>query len=124
MGWNRPDVYYNPEEFDLEIIGSLDDPEASYSFDLLVVWKHEDGRVFWASDSGCSCPSPFEDYTSLESLSEVTDYTWPEFQKEVEGHCLYDWRNDGDRSPDPLAADRTQLLGRAAAALGRTGLAI
>ena len=38
-----------------------------------VVWKHKDGRVFWAHDSGCSCPSPFEDYNNLSDLTELTE---------------------------------------------------
>lgn len=68
MGYNTPDVYYNPEHFGLTEIGSIQWGAYCYDFDLTVVWQHEDGTLYWADDSGCSCPSPFEDFTSLESL--------------------------------------------------------
>ena len=38
--------------------------EECYSFDITRVYKKtSNGRLFWAYDSGCSCPSPFEDLT-------------------------------------------------------------
>ena len=73
MGWDDPDVYYQPEHFDLEIVGTIELSEPCWSFDTLVVFKHADGRTFWAHDSGCSCPTPFENFTSLESLNEFND---------------------------------------------------
>lgn len=54
--------YYNPQSRGLTVVGELEDPGASYtaSFTTLVVWT--DGkRLLWATDSGCSCPCPFED---------------------------------------------------------------
>lgn len=71
MGWNDPDLYSQPEKFGLTPVGELNDPEANWSFDTFVVWKHEDGKIYWANDSGCSCPSPFEDYTSLDRANTV-----------------------------------------------------
>lgn len=53
--------YYNPSDLKLEQL-SFEDPGACYSFDTLAFWTTEDGRVFTARDSGCSCPTPFEDY--------------------------------------------------------------
>lgn len=71
MSWDK-NLYYAPEAFGLKVIGELNDPDADYSFYDFVVWKHEEtGKIYWASDSGCSCPCPFEDYTSLESATEV-----------------------------------------------------
>lgn len=71
MGYDES-VYYHPEAFGLRVIGELNDPEADYSFHMFVVWKHEEtGKIYYARDAGCSCPSPFEDYRSLDSLSEV-----------------------------------------------------
>jgi hypothetical protein len=81
MGFNSADPYYQPEKFDLTIIDSLD-LAGAYEFDMLIVWKHSDGRLFYAFDSGCSCPSPFEGYTRLEDLTEIKSYG--EFKKEVE----------------------------------------
>ncbi len=61
--------YYGPEHFGLEML-SFEDQEASYDFDTLCFWATPDGRIFTASDSGCSCPTPFEDYEG-ETLDEV-----------------------------------------------------
>lgn len=71
MSWdNNP--YYTPEAFGLTIVGEVEWSEPCYSFDTTVVWKDEEGNFYWASDSGCSCPSPFEDYNSLEQLNKGT----------------------------------------------------
>lgn len=57
-------VYYHPEQFGLEQFGLIDGEPGSYEFDYLVVWRElSTGRLWWAADSGCSCPSPFEEYT-------------------------------------------------------------
>lgn len=87
MGWNDPDPYHQPEAFDLTIVGVLGDPSACWSFNDLAVWQHTDGRLFWARDSGCSCPSPFEDYTSLDQLTAITDETYNDFSDAVMSHC-------------------------------------
>lgn len=65
-------IYYSPEKFDLAPLAELELSEPDYSFDTLVVWRHtKTGRLYWAHDSGCSCPSPFEDYTSIDMLNEL-----------------------------------------------------
>lgn len=68
MGWDRPDLYGQPEAFGVQIVGDASWQADDYNFDFSVVWQSkEDPTLFyWARDSGCSCPSPFEDYTSLE----------------------------------------------------------
>ena len=66
-------VYSNPENCGLEIVAEVE-REASYDFDMVVVFRHEEtGALYWAADSGCSCPAPFEDYTSVDSLTRLTD---------------------------------------------------
>jgi hypothetical protein len=80
MSWYGNDVYSAPEKHGLELLGEVEWTEGSYEFDLTAVWKDkESGRLFWASDSGCSCPSPFEDFTSRDQLftgtaDELDDY--------------------------------------------------
>lgn len=75
MGWNDDDIYNDPEKFGLETVGSIDWSSDSYEFDITVVLRDPStGQIFYAEDSGCSCPSPFEDYTSRESLTEVTGW--------------------------------------------------
>ncbi len=72
-------VYYNPEQCGLNLVGVLDDAKLSYEFDTLIVLEAtQDGKLYWARDSGCSCPTPFEDYrfgngeTNLEELNKET----------------------------------------------------
>ncbi len=67
-----PNVYGSPEKFGLTPIDELELNDYSYEFDIVAVWKHgESGKIYLAADSGCSCPSPFEDFTSLEELEEI-----------------------------------------------------
>ncbi len=59
------DPYHSPELFNLEMI-SFEDPEADWSFNILCFWKTKDGLIYSTSDSGCSCPSPFEYYEAKD----------------------------------------------------------
>jgi hypothetical protein len=67
IGYER-NVYYHPEIHGLERVSEVDYSDGCYQFDLRVVWKDSKGRLWTARDSGCSCPSPFEDTTELERL--------------------------------------------------------
>ncbi len=61
-------IYSTPEAFGLMPIGEIDWSDGCYVFDLTVVWQRTfDGRFLYAEDSGCSCPSPFED-SGVEDL--------------------------------------------------------
>lgn len=71
--------YDKPEAFELRIVGVVDASSGSYEFDYTVVWEHKDGRLFWATDSGCSCPSPFEDIAGIPDLTPITDETFNDF---------------------------------------------
>ena len=69
MGIFTNDIYYNPEEFGIETIGQLNLREEDYSFDILLVQRDiVTGKFYVNFDSGCSCPSPFEAFTTKESL--------------------------------------------------------
>lgn len=54
-------IYYDPEKFGLTTVGSVEWRPCSYEFDFTVVWK-QGGKYLTGSDSGCSCPTPFEDH--------------------------------------------------------------
>jgi hypothetical protein len=45
----------------LTYVGGFDWDHESYQFNETRVWKEARGRYYVASDSGCSCPMPFED---------------------------------------------------------------
>lgn len=72
-------VYYNTENCGLEIFAEIS-ADLSYEFDILLVLKDKQtGKLYFAQDSGCSCPTPFEDYyykmdgeTNLEVLNKQT----------------------------------------------------
>lgn len=63
--------YYNPETFGLEMI-SFEDRNSCYDYNTQCFFATADGLIYAASDSGCSCPVPFEDsysaYTKEEAL--------------------------------------------------------
>ena len=90
MGWFDADVYHQPEKFGLTPVAEIDYSSGSYEFDFRIVWKHSSGLLFTARDSGCSCPSPFEDYTSLEMV-ELFDYE--EIEREVAGELDTSYRD-------------------------------
>lgn len=64
-------IYYNPEKFDLAIVVGVDFAD-SWEFKKVVVWRHErSGELFFGMDSGCSCPTPFEDFSGVKDLRPV-----------------------------------------------------
>lgn len=71
MGYLVKDVYYQPKAFDLTPVGEIEWDEESYQFFITAVWLHADGTIYYADDSGCSCPAPFEDFTSLSDLDKA-----------------------------------------------------
>lgn len=64
-------IYYHPEKLGLTEVAEIDWSSGSYEFDYRVVWKDANGILYTARDSGCSCPSPFEDYDGIESLDRL-----------------------------------------------------
>jgi hypothetical protein len=101
MGYDNPDLYYQPEAFGITTIGEVSWHEESYEFDFTVVWQSkEDPKLFyWARDSGCSCPSPFEDYTSLDhdgvekgTRQEVCKALFEELDHVKKVNESYSWR--------------------------------
>jgi hypothetical protein len=102
-------VYYNPASWGMEIFAELDNPNLSYEYETLIVLKHvESGKFYWAHDSGCSCPTPFEDYNKIEDLSVLNRQTFGEFEHEVK-HFGY-----GD---DAFPAEKQDLVRRVQFAL-------
>jgi hypothetical protein len=103
-------IYTNPEKYGLTILEEVHAP-LSYEFDIVLLFGHaESGRRGWASDSGCSCPSPFE-YQGLESI------TWLETMTDYENlqHEL-----DTMRGADPT--DKVSMLRLAAEAVRKIKL--
>lgn len=72
------DMYYAPEKQGFENIVTLEDPNADYSFDTVIVVRDKaTGKLWAAQDAGCSCPSPFEDHrfpTDYAEIRSVDDF--------------------------------------------------
>lgn len=81
-------IYYSPEAHGLKLVAEIDFSN-DYDFDKVVVWENERGERFWAQDSGCSCPCPFEDYHDIASLERLTSNSWSYFEETVRGHSNY-----------------------------------
>jgi hypothetical protein len=76
--------YYDPERCGLEILHSVD-TGGSYEFDMFIVWKKlDDGTLWWDTDSGCSCPVPFE--YDRNDLKQINEGSFRSFLLELEGH--------------------------------------
>lgn len=59
----------------LDWLGDIDLAEPNWTFDLLRIYRRKsDGVYLWATDSGCSCPSPFED-TPIKEFAEANTVT-------------------------------------------------
>lgn len=75
--------YSSPELFGLELIGTLSEEDLSYEFNEFAVWKNKKGELFYAQDSGCSCPSFFEDFDGEETLIKITKENFIDFENAV-----------------------------------------
>lgn len=66
-------VINNWRDLGLEEVVSIDWSDGYYQFDMtLAYYQPSTGKFFWADDSGCSCPSPFEGFTKLEDFETGT----------------------------------------------------
>ena len=64
-------IYDNPEQLELKVFAEISNLALDYEFSMFVVWQDKRGNLFYAEDSGCSCPSPFENITGVEELNTV-----------------------------------------------------
>lgn len=87
--------YYSPEKFGLKVLGEMSWSEPDYGFDLTVVWTDERGTLYWANDSGCSCPSPFEDVKSIDDLVTGTEFQlFADLAEDLAARSTYRSNND------------------------------
>lgn len=77
--------------------------DLSYEFDEASVWQHEDTRdLIIAADSGCSCPTPFEDLELKGATFVASLVDFDKFIEENEKHT-YSWDdNPGERYPEVI----------------------
>ena len=64
-------ITYNPEAFGVTIVAELE-AGGGYDFDTVLVVKTQCcDKVYAAHDSGCSCPTPFEDHKFPSDFTEI-----------------------------------------------------
>lgn len=78
--------YYSPELCGLELFYSIDTAD-SYEFDIFAIWKKlDDGTLWYDTDSGCSCPSPFDNCDHGHDLKPITKETFFNFEQCLSNH--------------------------------------
>ena len=80
--------YYEPTH-------TIDLADLDYEFDILGVDIREDG-IYLGTDSGCSCPSPWENHTK-------DDFTGPLTVEQAREEAVSLWENTYDSHYDPRA---------------------
>ncbi|HEY6019686.1 MAG TPA: hypothetical protein VIY48_07240 [Candidatus Paceibacterota bacterium] len=65
-------MYYNPEKYGLTVVGTYEHSDQPYEFHTTCVWRDGNGKFYYGTDEGCSCPAPFENFTKSD-LTELKD---------------------------------------------------
>ena len=72
MSYYETNPYYSPANVGAEMVAILDVSPPDWSFDMVILLrKVSDGTLWVAHDSGCSCPTPFENHTFTDSFVPV-----------------------------------------------------
>jgi hypothetical protein len=90
------EIYYQPEKFGLTPVGEIEWGSGSYSFDLTVVWRREDGSLVYGEDSGCSCPGIFQG----QGIDDLTPVTPAELQAHLAEREASQLEWDGSRAAE------------------------
>ena len=78
--------YYSPEKCGLKPFEEFNDAD-SYEFDIFMIWeKEDDGTLWWDTDSGCSCPSPFDNSDNGHDLKPINKDTMRSFEEALRNH--------------------------------------
>jgi hypothetical protein len=97
-------LYYDPQKFGLTLIDEIDWSDGCYNFNITAVYRRADGSLVYAEDSGCSCPSPFED----QGVDDLTAVTPAELQAHLE-------ERGKDNSDGNRAAEIADLMAKVTA---------
>lgn len=84
-------IYYDPQKFGLTPVGTVE-LGGGYEFDTYALWRNIEGALVWAHDSGCSCPTPFEDL----GVDDLLTGTAADFQSWVEESIAAEGWHEGD----------------------------
>lgn len=93
---------YEPQKYGFdEVVGIAELAPPDYSFDYLAVLKNDKG-YYIGTDSGCSCPSPWESHTA-------EDFTGPLTAQQVHEEAMSLLKNSYRAGPEEVA-DVLKLL--------------
>lgn len=82
----KENPYYSPQLCGLEIFKGIDTGQ-DYEYDMFVIWKKvEDNTLYWDTDSGNSCPCPFDNVDHGHNLKLITKNTFFNFKQALENH--------------------------------------
>lgn len=81
-------IYYNPEAFGYELVKDIELRDEPWEFDLLVIWRDNNGNLVWGTDMGCSCPVPFEDHKP----EELEPYDYKTVKQYIRNNYSYEHR--------------------------------
>ncbi|MDR6867880.1 hypothetical protein J2Y69_002488 [Microbacterium resistens] len=90
-------------ELGFTTVGDADLSEPNYSFDLIGAWKDADGAIYLGTDSGCSCPTPWEYY------NELSDFTGPLTKEQAVEEATALWAEAGRYCPEDFATFTQQI---------------
>lgn len=97
-------VQQYPEKHGLTLIADLEFG-GSWDFDTHLAFKHESGKVYYVQDSGCSCPTPFDDIAGTEDMELLTFEGFEGFRSHIMG------------LPDGTIGERYEFVQKVKAAL-------
>jgi len=97
-------IAYNPEQYGLETVGEVEWTDESYSFDVTVVFRSLEGDLYWADDSGCSCPGLLEGWT-FDQLTKGTKWELAAHLKDERKRrtTQYEWSRIGPNTDAEIA---------------------
>lgn len=93
--------YYFPGRYGCCKVGEVERSEETYGFDTIAVLAStaDDGGFYVGTDSGCSCPTPFEHYAGLD------DFTGPLTADQCAEEVISLWLEPYDPYDLPALAD-------------------
>lgn len=107
-----PNVYYSPEAAGLSIFDQID-TAGSYEFDIFLILEDENKMLYYCSDSGCSCPTPFEAVTEIHEITFDTLFNFEQALENHSGISQSDFLNMRKRVKDHLNNNMGKVINNA-----------
>lgn len=66
------EFYYDPSSIGLTEVAEIDAGDG-YDFNKVTLWRDTEGKLWAAADSGCSCPTPYENHKWPTDFTEIRE---------------------------------------------------